>query len=140
MRKLFMSTLVVAAALFALPALADGNGNNGNGNGNDVGFVLGAGVLGVSGSGTVAFTHAQGTQTGGGVSFGKTEVSANAASDFRLGTNVGFGANLAANTASSSVSGSLVNGNGSASNVTFGGAIAGAGLAGVVGGGASFNH
>lgn len=143
MKKFSLALLGTIAMLAAAPAMAGGeNGNNGNGNncqgnscgnGAGVGFVLGAGVLGASGSGTVAFTHAHGSQSGGGVSFGKTEVTADAASNFRLGTNVGFGANIAGATSSSSVSGSLVNGNGSASNVTFGGAVAGAGVAGVAG-------
>lgn len=151
MRKTFLATFAIVALISGAALAGGNNGNNGGGNncqgnscgGNNtpapVGFTLGAGVVGGSGSGTVVFSSATGTQKGSGVSFGKTEGAANAAANFQLGTNVGFSANAATGVTSSSVGGSLTNGKGSASQITFGGSGAVAGFGGVAGGGAAFH-
>jgi len=104
----------------------------------DVSFGAFAGFAGFDGSGTFTATFAQGEQSLGGQSFGKTEAFANATSDFAVGTQHGIKFNAAGNSGSGSTSGSLVNGTGAAWNQTGGIAFSGAGVGGVAGAGASW--
>lgn len=129
--KTFYSIVTAAVigfiALATVPAQASG-----------VNFTAFGGFIGVDGSATYNATFAQGYEALGGDSFGKTETFANAASNFAVGTQVGLQFNAIGNSGSSSVSGSLVNGNGAAWNQTGGVGISAAGFGGLAGGGISW--
>lgn len=108
MKKTLFSALALVA-LMASPSIAADYGI--------AGLALG------SASGTLGGTFALGAQTGGGISGGKTEIAAHSLSNLTIGAN-GIAGTLAVSTLSDSFSGSAVNGNGSAYNVTGGGALA----------------
>lgn len=144
---------LAAISMFAAPVMAQGQSCAGNGNGNpphcqpgggadfdaEIDFAAGlVGFVAVAGgdfSGTFSTTFAEGFQSGGGQSFGITETQAGAWADHQIGLSSGVDFNAGGFTGSTSQSGSLVNGNGSAWNSTGGGSasFSGAGVGGGIG-------
>lgn len=150
---LWAMVALATISMFAAPAMAQGQSCAGNGNGTpphcqtggsvgfdtEIDFAAGligfAAVAGGDFSGTFSSTFAEGFQSGGGQSFGITETEAGAWANHEIGLSSGVDFNASGFTGSTSASGSLVNGNGSAWNQTGGGSasFSGSGVGGIVG-------